>query len=444
MGKWFGTDGIRGVANRDPMTVEMAVAVGRAVASTLGERPRIAVGMDTRRSGPMLRAALAAGICSAGGEVLDLGVVPTPAVALLVRTLGAQAGVVISASHNAFPDNGIKLFSGEGRKLPDATESAMEAAIEAGPGELPTGGAIGGVTIVDDAARRYVDFLVDAFPRELAGSGTPIVLDCANGATFAVAAPAFEAIGADVTVIHASPDGVNINVECGSQHTADLSAAVRERGARLGLAFDGDGDRLIAVDERGETITGDQILAVLSRDMKARGCLPGDIAVSTVMSNLGLRRFLEREGIRHVTTAVGDRYVREAMDETGAAIGGEDSGHMILAEHHTTGDGVLTGLALFACMLRADEPLSALASAMTVFPQRLVNIPVTSKPDLETLPDVQAAIARVEADFGDDGRVLVRYSGTELKCRVMVEGPAADATESAAESIAAAVRDAIG
>lgn len=444
MGKWFGTDGIRGVANRDPITVEMAVAVGRAVASTLGDRPRIAVGMDTRRSGPMLRAALTAGICSAGGEVLDLGVVPTPAVALLVRTLGADAGVVISASHNAFPDNGIKLFSGEGRKLPDATESAMEAAIEAGPGELPTAGDIGGVTAIDDAGRRYVDFLVDAFPSELVGRGTSIVLDCANGATAGVAAAAFDAIGADVTVIHASPDGVNINVDCGSQHTADLSAAVRERGARLGLAFDGDGDRLIAVDERGETITGDQILAVLSRDMKARGRLPGDVAVSTVMSNLGLRRFLERHDIRHVTTAVGDRYVREAMDETGAAIGGEDSGHMILAEHHTTGDGVLTGLALLACLLRADEPLSVLAGAMTVYPQTLVNVPVRDKPDLDGLSGVQAAIAAVEREFGDDGRVLVRYSGTELKCRVMVEGPTADATARTADAIADAVRDAIG
>lgn len=447
MGKWFGTDGVRGVANEHPMTAEMALAIGRAVALEFrGEatHPRIVIGKDTRLSGDIFEHALVAGICSAGGEAVRLGVIPTPGVAHMARALNASAGIVISASHNPFEDNGIKLFSGEGRKLPDAVESEIEAVLEAGfEGRMPTSRDIGSATATDGLAS-YGDLLRATVPEGVSLKGLRIALDCSNGATSAIGPEVFRSLGADVTTIHDAPDGVNINAACGSQHPEDLQRVVRETGARIGLAFDGDGDRVIAVDEAGAVVTGDQMLAVCALELAAAGDLAKNTAVSTVMSNIGLGLVLKERGIEHVTTAVGDRYVREAMDETGAIIGGEDSGHMIFGRHHTTGDGILSGLQLVACVVKRDRPLSELAGVMTVYPQHLENITVTRKPPLEELPEVTDEIASVEAELGDQGRVLVRYSGTQSMCRVMVEGPTPDVTERATERIAAKVRAAIG
>lgn len=445
----FGTDGIRGRANQPPMTAEIAMAVGRAVAQccrgTSGASPRIVVGRDTRVSGPMLECALAAGICSAGGDVLRAGVLPTPGVAFLTRDRDADAGVVISASHNPYHDNGIKVFSGQGRKLSDAEEDRIEALISPAPGGGPAvfGGGVGTIHEIDEAAGRYVAFCMRAFPGPSL-EGMRVVLDCAHGATYQVAPAVFLGLGAQVTVINHEPDGVNINEDCGSEHTGGLSAKVGELGADVGLAFDGDGDRLIAIDEQGLRLTGDQVIAVCARMYKERGWLDNDLVVTTVMSNFGLKPALQRLGIDHATSKVGDRYVVELMGERKAAVGGEDSGHLIFGRHHTTGDGIVAALQLLAAMRYYDRPLSALAATMVVFPQTVVNVDVLAKPPFDDISGLGGAIADAEAELGGQGRLLIRYSGTQAMCRVMVEGTAREVTDRLANRLAGVVRSAIG
>ena len=449
MGKLFGTDGIRGEANRHPMDALMAFAVGQALTRVLkdeGRRGRVVIGKDTRISGYMIESALEAGVTSMGGSVQMTGVLPTPGIAYLTESMRADAGIVVSASHNPFQDNGIKIFSGTGYKLSDEEEANIEDLILGGQltSMLPHAREMGRAKRLEDAIGRYVVFLKNTFPRELSLDGFKVVLDVANGATYKVAPAVFRELGADRTVIHDEPNGFNINDNCGSQHTQDLRAAVLETGAAIGLAFDGDGDRLIAVDESGREITGDQILIICANQLKKEGKLANDLLVSTVMSNLGLRVACEQYGFHHHASKVGDRYVLEDMKRLGAVIGGEDSGHMIFLNHHTTGDGILTALQLVAAMLKAGQPLSELATQMDVYPQKLINIDVSSKPPVESLPELVEAIDRVERELEGKGRVLVRYSGTQQMCRVMVEGPTAEATERYAAEVADIVRRLIG
>jgi len=449
MGELFGTDGIRGEANRYPMDAMTAFGVGQAVTHLLkeeGHTTRIIIGKDTRISGYMLESALESGIASMGGEPILVGVLPTPGIAFITESMRADAGVVISASHNPFEDNGVKLFSGRGFKLSDRQEKEIEELVLGGtlPRMVPPSAGMGRAYRLDDAHGRYIVFLKNTFPRSLSLEGVKIAMDVANGATYKVAPEAFSELGADLTVVNDEPDGLNINHLCGSQHTAGLRRAVVETGATLGLAFDGDGDRLIAVDEKGVEVTGDQILLICARMLKEEGRLTNDLVVSTVMSNLGFTLACRKYGLRHHAANVGDRYVLEDMQRLGAVVGGEDSGHMIFLDHHTTGDGILTALQLLAAMLKAGAPLSELAALMDVYPQRLVNIEVERKPDLATVPEIAAAIAEVEAELGDEGRVFVRYSGTQSLCRVMVEGPTAEATDRYCGMIADVVREHLG
>jgi len=452
MGKLFGTDGIRGQANRYPMDAITAYRLGQAVTHVVsrgkpaGHRVRIVIGKDTRISGDMLEGALEAGVTSMGGNVELLGVLPTPGIAYITESMRADAGFVVSASHNPYQDNGIKVFAGTGYKLSDEDEHEIEDlilgdgldALAAAPHDL------GRAHRLEDAAGRYTVFLKNTFPRELSMEGVKVVLDTGNGATFQVAPAIFRELGADVTVIHDEPDGYNINENCGSQHTEDLRAAVLARGAQVGLAFDGDGDRLIAVDERGQEITGDQILLVCANQLHNEGQLANDLLVSTVMSNLGLTLACEKYGYKHHAAKVGDRYVLEDMRRLGANLGGEDSGHVIFLDHHTTGDGELTALQVVATMLKTGRTLSDLAAAMDVFPQVLVNVEVNRKPVIDTVPEIVAAIERAESELAGKGRVLVRYSGTQNLCRVMVEGPTQELTGHYAEAIAEVVRCALG
>ncbi len=445
MGRLFGTDGIRGEANRYPMDAATAFAVGQAMTEVLrhnGHVPRVIIGKDTRISGYMLESALESGVTSMGGYTYLVGVMPTPAIAYLTESMRADAGLVISASHNPYHDNGIKAFAGNGRKLSDEQEAEIEGLVLGGrlPELVPPPKGMGRAKRLEDALGRYVVFLKNTFPRGLTLEGVRVALDVANGATYKVAPAAFTELGADVTVIHDEPDGFNINDGCGSQYTEDLRRTVVETGASIGLAFDGDGDRLIAVDEKGKTITGDQILMICAKMLLAEGRLRNDLLVTTIMSNLGLRVAAARVGIRHHASKVGDRNVLEDMTAMGAVLGGEDSGHVIFLDHHTTGDGILTGLQLMAAMMKEGKPLSQMAAeAMDVFPQRLINVKVARKPDLVEVPEIQAAVVQAETALGEEGRVLVRYSGTEKLCRVMVEGPTAEVTDGWAEQIAGVV-----
>jgi phosphoglucosamine mutase len=431
------------------MDATTALAVGQAVTKVLKRShhtTRVIIGKDTRLSGYTLEGALESGVTSMGGVAYLVGVLPTPGIAFMTGSMRADAGVVISASHNPYEDNGIKVFSGAGYKLSDEQENEIEELVLSGrlPEMLPPPREMGRAYRLDDAQGRYIVFLKNCFPRTLSMEGLKIVLDTANGATYRVAPATFSELGADVTVIHDEPDGLNINERCGSQHTDDLRKAVVAEGAAIGLAFDGDGDRLIAVDEKGSVLTGDQILIICASMLKREGRLRDDILVSTVMSNMGLRLACARYGFNNHAAQVGDRYVLEEMQRTGAVLGGEDSGHLIFLDHHTTGDGILTALQLIAAMLRAGEPLSELAKLMEVFPQRLINVDVASKPPLESVPEIVEAVAQVEAELKGEGRVLVRYSGTESLCRVMVEGPTVEMTERFATQLAAVVKAAIG
>jgi len=450
MGRLFGTDGIRGIANAHPISVEMALRIGRATASVCktgdARRHRIIVGNDTRLSGSMLESALTAGICSMGVDAHLAGPLPTPGIACLIRSLGMDAGIVVSASHNPFEDNGIKIFSREGFKLPDSHEDEIErlANSSENPCNLPTGSDIGAVHRVEDAAERYTEFCKKTFPKDLTLNGMKLVLDCANGATYRVAPDVFSGLGANVTAIHCNPNGVNINDRCGSQHTQDLALKVRDVGADAGLAFDGDGDRLIAVDENGEELTGDHILAICGRMYKDRGELENNLVVSTVMSNFGFRLALETMGIDYGAASVGDRYVLEMMQSKGAILGGEASGHIIFLNLHTSGDGIISALQLLAAMRRANLPLSQMSRIMTLSPQKIINVEVNGKPPLESLTELQDRIRKAEAELGRKGRVLIRYSGTQRMCRVMVEGPSEEITERLARSLAETVKKSIG
>ena len=427
MSRLFGTDGVRGRAN-DELTPRLALSVAAAAATVLIEhdrshRPVALVGRDPRASGEMLEAAVAAGLASAGADVLRIGVLPTPAVAHLVGELGADLGVMISASHNPMPDNGIKLFAAGGHKLADEVEDEIEQRLD-DTSHRPTGDGVGRVCDVVDATDRYVEHLLCALPRPL--SGITVVVDCANGAASTAAPLAYARAGAEVIAINAEPDGININDGCGSTHMEGLQAAVLEHGADLGIAHDGDADRCLAVDADGEIVDGDQIMAVLAIAMKSAGELTDDTLVATVMSNLGLHLAMDRLGIQMVTTKVGDRYVLEALRASGYALGGEQSGHVVLPAHATTGDGLLTALRLMSTLAATGDTLRELAGVMERLPQVLVNVQVADKAAVAGSDRVRDAVAAAEADLGATGRVLLRPSGTEQVIRVMVEAPTQD------------------
>ncbi|HMF04664.1 MAG TPA: phosphoglucosamine mutase [Acidimicrobiia bacterium] len=444
----FGTDGIRGAVDRD-LTPELVTALGRAAARVLGTDRPFFVGRDTRRSGPLLEAALVAGLCSEGAGVERVGVLPTPAVAYLAQLFDGH-GAMISASHNPYPDNGVKLFARGGRKIADEPEQRIEAElrrlVDAGTlTEAEVGPERREVGVARDrlgAAADYIAHLAAAPGRRL--DGQSVVVDCGNGAAYEVAPWALRVCGASVRVLHNQPDGTNINAGCGSTDPSELRQAVLAAEANAGLAFDGDADRVIAVDERGNLVDGDQMLAIIALDLHERGELRGDAVVATVMSNLGLRRALGEHGIELVETPVGDRNVLAALEERGLSLGGEQSGHVILADLATTGDGTLTGLTLLDVMARSGRPLSELAAVVEPLPQVLRSVKVGDRAGLEQDGAFRAELAAVEQQLGADGRVVVRPSGTEPVVRVMVEAPTSNAAETAATRLAAAVERACG
>jgi phosphoglucosamine mutase len=441
MGKLFGTDGVRGEANRYPMNAEIAFAMGQAVVYLLKkkhDRPRIVIGKDTRISGYMIEGSLESGITSMGGNPYLLGVLPTPGIAFIAQSMRADAGIVISASHNPYQDNGIKIFSGSGFKLSDEEEEAIEELMLSNTlhGLVPPVKDMGRAFRLEDVHGRYIVFVKNTFPRDLSMEGMKIVLDTANGATYKVAPDTFWELGAEIEVIHNTPNGININDKCGSLHTQDLRKRVVESGAAIGLAFDGDGDRLIAVDEKGKELTGDQILLICAKTLKKQDKLKNDLLVGTIMSNQGLKVACKKYGFKFHASNVGDRYVLEDMLQLDGVIGGEESGHMIFLDHHTTGDGIVTAMQLVAAMVRTGKPLSELAKMMDIYPQKLINVEVKKKPDISTIPQISEAIEKIEKELGDDGRVLVRYSGTQNICRVMVEGPSDGVTEKYCKEIA--------
>ncbi|MER6549284.1 phosphoglucosamine mutase [Streptomyces sp. NPDC001250] len=452
MGRLFGTDGVRGVANAD-LTAEMALGLSVAAAHVLaeagtfeGHRPKAVVGRDPRASGEFLEAAVVAGLASAGVDVLTVGVLPTPAVAFLTGALGADLGVMLSASHNAMPDNGIKFFARGGHKLADELEDRIEAVYDSHrhgePWERPTGAGVGRVRSYGEGFEQYVGHLLSVLPNRL--DGLKIVLDEAHGAASGVSPEAFSRAGAEVVTIGAAPDGLNINDGCGSTHLDQLKSAVVEHRADLGIAHDGDADRCLAVDHTGEEIDGDQILSVLALAMRERSALRADTVVATVMSNLGFKLAMERAGIRLVQTAVGDRYVLEEMKQHGYALGGEQSGHVIILDHATTGDGTLTGLLLAARVAETGRSLRELASVMERLPQVLINVPDVDKSRVKTSADLAAAVAEAERELGETGRVLLRPSGTEPLVRVMVEAADIEQARSVAGRLADAVKSALG
>ncbi|HVW41437.1 MAG TPA: phosphoglucosamine mutase [Amycolatopsis sp.] len=443
MARLFGTDGVRGLANGD-LTPELALAVAASAARVLAahdrsHRPVAVVGRDPRASGEMLESAVGAGLASAGADVLRVGVQPTPAVAHLVAALDADLGVMISASHNPMPDNGIKLFAAGGHKLPDGIEDEIESGLDSGT-IRPTGAEIGRVTDVGDAVDRYTQHLLAAVPRPL--TGLRVVVDCANGAASVAAPEVYRKAGAEVVAIHAEPDGININDNCGSTHIEQLRATVREHGADLGIAHDGDADRCLAVDAAGELIDGDQIMAILALDMAEAGELAHNTLVATVMSNLGLHLAMREHGVEIRTTAVGDRYVLEELRAGGYALGGEQSGHVVFPGVATTGDGLLTALRLMSRVAATGKQLAELAGVMRRLPQVLVNVRVADKGAVAESQLVRDAVAAVEAELGAEGRVLLRPSGTEQLVRVMVEAPAHETAQAAADRLAGVVSSA--
>ena len=449
MGRLFGTDGIRGEANRYPLDGPTAFSMGQAITRFLkkGRKEiRIIIGRDTRITGEMLERSLESGIMSMGGTPCPVGVLPTPGIAYMARVVKADAGIVISASHNPYQDNGIKLFSGSGLKMTDSEEESIEDLILGGrlPEEAPLSSGVGQVEKVDGVMEQYVSFVARTMPDDVSIKGMKIIVDTANGATSDAAPLLFSRLGAHVEVIHNAPDGMNINRNCGSQHTRDLQKRVVETGAQLGVAFDGDGDRLIAVDEKGKEITGDQILLICAAALKEQERLKNNLIVSSVMSNIGLTMACKKLGIERHASRVGDRQILKDMLRLGAVAGGEESGHIILLDHHTTSDGMITALQVMAAMIRKEATLSELASAMDVYPQKLINVPVGRKPALSTVRLVQDVISATEKELGSEGRVLVRYSGTQNVCRVMVEGPSVEVTERYCRLIAEQVTAALG
>jgi phosphoglucosamine mutase len=448
MARMFGTDGVRGLANVAPMSPDMALQVGRSAVEVLaapaGRRPCVVVGRDTRLSGTMIEGALSAGLCSAGADVISVGVLPTAGVAYLTRQLGAIAGVMISASHNPYMDNGIKFFSATGMKLEDALEDAIEAGLNLdAAASRPTGADIGRLIETDDPVKRYADFLALTFIHDTP-VGLRIGLDCANGAASSVAPQLFKQLGAQVSVWHAAPDGLNINDQCGSLHPEFLQQQVVAEGLDVGFAFDGDADRLVAIDHTGQLLDGDHILAVSAQDLLARDALPHNLVISTVMANLGLDKALQGMGVALHKTQVGDKYVMQAMRERGAVLGGEQSGHILFLDHHTTGDGILTAVQLLNAMVTHQVPLAELAQTLQKFPQLLLNVRLQERRDPLALPAVQEAIQAAAEQLGEDGRIVVRLSGTEALARVMVEGPAQAVIEPMAQRIARAIAAELG
>ncbi len=425
--KLFGTDGVRGVANTDPMTVETALALGQAVVHVFRNhsgRHKVVIGKDTRLSGYMFETALSAGICAMGGDVLLVGPLPTPGIAFLTHSMRADAGVVISASHNPFQDNGIKFFGRDGFKLPDELESRIE---EIACGDMlrsvrPPSPQIGKAHRIEDATGRYIVFLKNTFPAHLSLEGLRIVVDCGNGAAYKIAPLVFQELGAEVIPIGITPNGTNINELCGSLHPEIVSAKVREVRADMGISLDGDADRVIVVDHNGTVINGDRIMAICANELKRNGQLKKEMVVSTVMSNIGLELYLKERGIGLIRTAVGDRYVVEAMRNEGYNFGGEQSGHLIFLDHATTGDGTLAALQLLAVMVESGRPLADLGTELAVFPQVLRNVRLKRRVPIEELPGFTDAVAEFEKKLGNRGRIVVRYSGTEPLLRIMAEG----------------------
>ncbi len=449
MRKLFGTDGVRGVANLEPMTSEIAMQLGRAAAHIFMRRAgrhQVVIGKDTRLSGYMLESALTSGICSMGVDVLLVGPLPTPAIAFLTRSLRADAGVVISASHNPYQDNGIKFFSSEGFKLPDEVEARIEQLIISDEIKhlRPTADAIGKAYRIGDAEGRYIEFVKRSLPKDLDLQGVKLVVDCANGAAYKVAPAVLRELGAEIEVIANTPDGMNINDGCGAVHPERLQEAVRRHGAHIGIALDGDADRAIFVCEQGQLIDGDHVMAALGLDLHAQGQLACKTVVGTVMSNFGLELAMKKAGIQLMRTPVGDRYLMERMLADGYNFGGEQSGHFIFLDHNTTGDGLISALQILSLMKRTGRPLSELAKAMTAVPQVLLNVRVKHKPDLTQMPDIQQAIKTAEATLNGSGRVLVRYSGTEALLRIMVEGERDTMIRAVADHLAELVRARIG
>ncbi len=445
--KLFGTDGIRGVANEHPMTPEIALQLGRAVSFVAGRGkshvPRVLIGKDTRLSGYMLEQAIASGVCATGGRVMLCGPMPTPAIAHLTFSMRADAGIVISASHNPYQDNGIKVFGSDGFKLPDAAESEIERLMENDQllGKRSTGPGIGKAEKLEDARGRYVVFLKQTFPTDLSLDGVRVVVDAAHGAAYRVAPLVLQELGAQVTAVGVKPNGVNINKDVGALHPDHVRAEVVKRGAVLGIALDGDADRVILVDEKGQVIDGDQMLAMCATRMVADGALKKKTVVATVMSNLGLEHALSGIGAKLVRTQVGDRYVVEAMRSGGYNLGGEQSGHLLFLDHTSTGDGVLAALQVLALVLRSGKSVSELAdSAMQRVPQVLGNVTLPARRPLENMRRLGELTAKVTRQLGDGGRVLIRWSGTEPKLRIMLEGPREDRIHAWAKDLAAAAR----
>ncbi|WP_374721067.1 phosphoglucosamine mutase [Peribacillus tepidiphilus] len=446
MGKYFGTDGVRGVANSE-LTPELAFKLGRFggyVLTKNTQRPKVLIGRDTRISGHMLEGALVAGLLSIGAEVMRLGVISTPGVAYLTKALNAEAGVMISASHNPVADNGIKFFGPDGFKLSDEQEEEIEQLLDMPEDTLPrpVGAELGHVSDYFEGGQKYLQYLKQTVDEDF--TGIHVALDCAHGATSSLATHLFADLDADISTMGSAPNGLNINEGVGSTHPEALAAFLKEKGADVGLAFDGDGDRLIAIDENGEIVDGDQIMYICGKYMKEQGRLKHSTVVSTVMSNLGFYKALEAHDIKSVQTAVGDRYVVEEMKKGGYNLGGEQSGHIIFLDYNTTGDGLLTGLQLVNIMKATKKPLSELAREMKKFPQKLVNVRVTDKHGVTQNEKISAVIAQVEKEMNGNGRILVRPSGTEPLVRVMAEAPTQELCEEYVQRIAAVVEEEMG
>jgi phosphoglucosamine mutase len=447
--KIFGTDGVRGTANVYPMTSEMALQLGRAIAYVFQngqKRHGIVIGKDTRLSGYMLETALSSGICSMGCDVMLVGPLPTPGIAFITQGMRADAGVVISASHNPYQDNGIKFFDRNGFKLPDEMEAQMERLISTGEidDHRPTADEIGKAVRIDDAAGRYIEFLKRSVPRGVNFSGIKIVLDCSNGAGYRVAPAVFTELGAKVISIGVTPDGKNINSGCGSLHPELMAKMVIDNGADLGIAIDGDADRIIMCDEKGSIVDGDHILAMCAQHMLKNGTLNKETVVSTVMTNLGFDMAMQSIGVKVVRTSVGDRYVIQAMKMGGYNLGGEQSGHIIFLDHNTTGDGVLAGLQVLTILKEQEKPLSMAKQIFTPFPQILTNVKVREKKDFNQIPSLATSIRRIEKELGVRGRLVLRYSGTEMLARIMIEGENHDRLRTIAEGLAGDIQKHLG
>jgi len=447
--KLFGTDGIRGKVNRSPMTPEEVLRVGMAVASVIRSnhgRTMVLIGKDTRLSGYLIESALTAGLCAMGMNVTLVGPIPTPGISFLTRALRLDAGIVISASHNPFDDNGIKIFSSDGFKLSDELEQEIERLVadRAFPPDKPTGAKIGKAFRLDDATGRYIEYIKSTIPRGTDLEGIRVVVDAANGAAYKVTPLLLKELGAEVTSINDEPDGLNINDRCGSLNLSVLAAAVREKGAHLGIAHDGDADRTLFVDEKGRVVDGDMVMGICGAQMKDEGRLKGDTVVATVMTNLGLENFLLDRGMRLVRTRVGDRYVVEEMIRGGYVLGGEQSGHIVFLDLNTTGDGPLTALQVLYLMKKTGRPISELVKDIELYPQVLLNVPLARHSDISAIPEIARVIEESTRKLGTKGRILVRPSGTEPKIRVMVECSHADMAQTTAEEIADVIHRKVG